>query len=427
MVIHVVAPGDTVDSIAAQYGVSPFALIRDNELSSPSQLVVGQTIVVLFPDVTHTVTSGETLSSIAARYGTTVNALYRNNFWLKGIPDLMLGQTLTISYTQQKLGSLQVTGYAYPFINLSLLRQTLPYLTYLIPFTYGITPSGGLVDLDDSELLALAREYGIPALMHLSTLTESGGFSNELANLVLNDAEIQNALVRAIVENLERKGYRGLDIDFEYILPEDRVPYAQFINRLRELLNPLGYPVIAALAPKSSADQRGLLYEGHDYSLIGQAANAVLLMTYEWGYTYGPPLAVAPINQVDAVVQYALTEIPADQMYLGVPNYGYNWRLPFVRGDSRAVSISSVTAVDTARRYGAEILFDPVAQAPHFNYLDENQEEHEVWFEDARSIRAKLELARRNQMLGVGYWNLMRPFPQNWQVLNALYDIRSAE
>ncbi len=427
MVIHIVASGDTIESIAEQYGVSPFQLIRDNELSVPNQLVVGQTIVVLFPSQTHTVTPGETLASIAARYGTSVNALYRNNPWLKGLPDLMIGQNLTISYAQQKRGSLQVTGYAYPFINISLLRQTLPYLTYLIPFTYGITPSGGLVDLDDGELLSLAREYRVPALMHLSTLTESGGFSNELANLVLNDEAIQDELVRSIIENIERKGYQGLDIDFEYILPEDRIAYAQFINRMREALNPLGYPVIAALAPKSSADQRGLLYEGHDYALIGQAANAVLLMTYEWGYTYGPPLAVAPINQVKSVVQYALTEIPANQMYLGIPNYGYNWLLPFVRGDSRAVSISNVTAVDTARRYGSEILFDQTAQAPHFNYLDENREEHEVWFEDARSIRAKLELASDNQMLGVGYWNLMRPFPQNWLVLNALFDILPAK
>lgn len=426
IVIHVVTQGETIESIANRYGVSPFDLISYNSLSDPNRLVVGQTIVVLFPEQTHTVVQGETLTSIAVRYQTTVNALYRNNPALRGRPELRVGQTLVLSYTEPKLGALQVTGYAYPFIDLNLLREVLPYLTYLIPFTYGIRPDGRLVDLDDGDLLALSREYNIPALMHLSTLTESGNFSNELASLALNDIEVQDRLIQSVIENLMRKGYNGLDIDFEFILPEDRIAYAQFIDRLRDTLNPLGYPVIAALVPKTSADQSGLFYEGHDYGLIGEAANAVLLMTYEWGYTYGPPLAVAPINQVERVVNYALTEIPSDQMYLGIPNYGYNWTLPFVRGNSRAQSISNVTAVDTARRYGVEIFFDPTAQAPYFTYTDENGSPHEVWFEDARSIRTKLELAARNNFLGVGYWNLNRPFPQNYLVLNALYNILPA-
>ena len=51
---------------------------------------------------------------------------------------------------------------------------------------------------------------------------------------------------------------------------------------------------------------------------------------------------------------------------------------------------------------------------------------HEVWFEDARSIRAKLALIPEYGLRGVGYWNLMRDFPQNWRVLNALYRIREA-
>lgn len=423
MIIHVVAPGDTIESIANQYGVSAFQIISDNELSEPERLVVGQTLVILFPAQTHTVSAGETLSSIALQYGISTNALYRYNPQLRGISTLRLGEVLTISYTEPKLGALQVTGYAYPFIDLDLLRQTLPYLTYLIPFTYGITPSGGLVDLDDGALLALAQEYNISALMHLSTLTESGNFSNELASLVLNNETVQDTLISSVIAMIQQKGYQGLDIDFEFVLPEDRIAYAQFINRLREILNPLGYTVLAALAPKTSADQTGLLYEGHDYPLIGEAANAVLLMTYEWGYTYGPPLAVAPINQVRRVVDYALEEIPANKMYLGVPNYGYNWTLPFIRGDSRAISISNVTAVDTARKYGAEISFDALAAAPYFRYSDELGTAHEVWFEDARSIREKLALAATSNLRGVGYWNLMRPFPQNWLILNALYDI----
>ena len=178
------------------------------------------------------------------------------------------------------------------------------------------------MDLNDGALIAAAQAGGAVPLMHLSTLTEDGGFSNDLAHLVLNDLRIQEVLITNVVRVMGEKGYRGLDIDFEYVFPEDALPYAAFIRRLRERLSPLGWPVIAALAPKIAADQQGLLYQGHDYAAIGAAADRVLLMTYEWGYTYGPPMAVAPLPNVRQVVEYALTEIPAEKIYLGVPTYG---------------------------------------------------------------------------------------------------------
>ena len=106
---------------------------------------------------------------------------------------------------------------------------------------------------------------------------------------------------------MAKKGYCGLDVDFEYVPPELREDYAAFVCRMREALNTEGKPVVAALAPKTSAQQRGLLYEAHDYALLSKAANAVFLMTYEWGYVYGEPQAIAPLPQVCAVLDYALS------------------------------------------------------------------------------------------------------------------------
>lgn len=134
-------------------------------------------------------------------------------------------------------------------------------------------------------------------------------------------------------------------------------------------------------------------------------------------------MAVAPIRNVRQVVDYALSEIPPEKIYLGIPNYGYDWTLPFQQGN-RARSISNPEAVSIAADHYAAIRFDEAAQSPWFRYVDDSGQEHEVWFEDARSIWAKLDLARTYSLRGVGYWNLMRPFPQNWAVLNALYRIR---
>ncbi len=150
---------------------------------------------------------------------------------------------------------------------------------------------------------------------------------------------------------------------------------------------------------------------------------ANILYPYEWGNVASPPMAVAPLPQVRRVVEYALTEFRPNQLYLGIPNYGYDWTLPFREGN-RARSVSNVEAVRLAWERRAAIRYDEQAQAPWFRYVDDRGGEHEVWFEDARSIQAKLKLAFDYGLYGVGVWNLDRPFPQGWVVLNAMADIR---
>lgn len=422
MDIHVVQPGDTLYRIAQQYGVPMSRLLLDNRPPDPNRLAVGQSLVVQYPRETLILRPEETLAQAAQRGGISLRQLLRNNPQLEGGENALPGQELVLSFQQEKEGTLSVGGYAYPEIDPALLRQTLPFLTTMAPFTYGITPQGGLVPLDDQALIDAAKSMRVRPILHLSTLTQEGTFSNELAHTVLTDGAVQDRLAASLLETIQQKGYRGLDVDFEFVYPEDASAYAAFIARMRESLSPLGLPVFVALVPKTSADQRGDLYEGHDYRLLGEAADFVFLMTYEWGYTYGPPMAVAPLRNVELVVEYALSEIPAEKIWMGIPNYGYDWTLPFRQGD-RAQSISNQEAVALAVQNRVAIRFDQAAQSPWFRYVDGQGREHEVWFEDARSIRAKLELARSRGLYGVGYWNLMRPFPQNWALLNSLYEI----
>ncbi len=424
MIIHIVATGDTILALADRYGVNADNLLADNGLNADDTLVVGQALVIAVPQQVHVVQAGETLSQISQRYGISLRQLYRNNFRLGGLSQITPGQELVIRYENQgEKGRFVTNSYAYPYVEEALLRSQLPYLTYFAPFTYGININGGLVDLDDEALIALAEEYGTKPLMHLSTLTEEGGFSNARASLVFNQPETQEELIEQILSLMQEKGYQGLDVDFEFIYPEERFDYISFLQNLRTRLNAIGLPLFSALAPKTSDTQMGVLYEGHDYAGIGASANAVLLMTYEWGYTFGPPLAVAPINNVRRVVEYALTRISREKLFLGIPTYGYNWTLPYERGNPGAPSLSPIEAVNLARQYGAEILYDTQAQSPWFRYTDEAGQLHEVWFEDARSIQAKLALANELGLRGVGYWNSMREFPQNWVVLNQEYQI----
>lgn len=428
MIIYTVKNGDSIYNIARAYGTTPERIIADNDLRDPAGLVVGQTLVIQQPLVSYRVRSGDTVYSISQQFGISLNQLYRNNPVLMGGSNLTVGQTLNIVLPQPVYDrEIDVNGYVYPNVSRETLMRTLPYLTYITIFTYGIREDGTLIDVDDEEIIELARQYGVAPIMQISSVTERGTFSTETAARLFSNEALQDKVIDELVAVLGEKRYAGVDVDFEYVEGQYAEAYVAFLEKLHARLNPLGYEVFVAVAPKYSADQPGLLYEGHDYAGLGAAADGVLLMTYEWGYSRGEPQAVSTVDKVRRVVEYGVTAIPPEKIFLGMPNYGYDWRLPFVARETVARSLSNVEAVALAKEQNAEILFDEVAQAPYFNYfVRENGRavEHVVWFEDARSVATMLGLVEEFNLRGFAVWNLMRYFPQLWLVVNNTFRIR---
>ena len=202
MLIHVVKAGETIYSIAAEYGVNPMRLMQDNSVPANGALAVGQALVIRFPQTLHAVTEGDTLSSIAQQYGTTVRQLYRNNYSLGGRDAIYPGDVLVISYFGEPMGAFVTNGYAYPFIQQNALYAVLPYMSCLMPFTYGVNAEGGLLPLEDAALLSAAEVHGTVPLLHLSTMTEEGNFSNERSTLVLTDPAVQERLIGEILSTV---------------------------------------------------------------------------------------------------------------------------------------------------------------------------------------------------------------------------------
>lgn len=239
MEIYVVQKGDSVDAVAAGYGVDVWRIISDNQLVYPYELAVGQALLI---------SSGGRKPS----------------------------------------GSISVSGYAYPFISRWVLEQTLPFLSELPIFSYGFTPQGELIApfWDDEWMIIEAARFGTQAILTLTPFGADGKFNNMLISAVVNNAQAVTNLIENLLEVMGAKGYQGVDIDFEYILAQDRDAFTAFVWRVAQAMRSNGYQTSVALAPKTSADQEGLLYEGKDYRALGEAVDYVLLMTYEWGYTY---------------------------------------------------------------------------------------------------------------------------------------------
>ena len=427
MRIYTVAEGDSIYSISNLFGTPASLIISDNELPDPAALAIGQSLLIRQPATVYVASEGDTASSVAERYGITTSQLWRKNPALGGRETIYAGEELVITESSMPSSPLVTNAYVYPFVDENVLRKTLPYLSYLTVFTYGIRNNGTLIspgnDAAEARIIALAREYGTRPLMMLSTLTEDGTFSNELAEYVLSTQDVRDAVIRNVADTIERLGYAGVDVDFEYINGGDAAAYAQFVADMNAALKARGdYAVWVALAPKSSDAQPGLLYEGHDYAALTSAADRALLMTYEWGYAFGPPQAVAPLDKVREVVRYAVTKADADKYLLGIPNYGYDWKLPYVKGVTEAEALSNVEAPRRAYLRRARIMFDEAAASPYYTYYQDGIE-HEVWYEDARSAYAKAMLIADYDMFGAGIWNAMRFFAPLWLILDGTFEI----
>lgn len=303
-----------------------------------------------------------------------------------------------------------VNGYAYPSISEETLDWWLPRLSWVAAFSYGFTENGELVNLDDESLIRPANAAGVRPMMVLTPLDAEGNFNDNIAIRVFENSEARENLISNIEANIIRKNMGGVDFDFEYLAADYADDYVRLVADTKRRLSPQGFLTSVALAPKTSADQPGLLYQGHDYAGMGAAADYCLLMTYEWGYTYGPPMPVSPINNVRRVLEFGISQISSDKILMGMSNYGYDWRLPFTQGESKAEKLTNYQAAARAEYYAVPIQYDEEAQAPFFTYTAADGSEHIVWFENERSWRARLALVEEYGLAGVSIWNIMHIF-----------------
>ncbi|WP_108671839.1 LysM peptidoglycan-binding domain-containing protein [Peribacillus acanthi] len=424
MQIHVVQPGQSLYSIAQGYGVTAEQIIRSNELQTPNELVVGQTIVIPITGSYYWVQPGDSLWSIARKFGISAQTLASVNRLSPSTP-LQVGFRMYIPPTRRVQG--EFNGYIEPRGNTvskeleESARENAHYLTYLAPFSFQALRDGSLKEPLLNNFPEIARQNQV-VLMMVITNQENDQFSDELGRILLNDMNIQNKFLDNIEATAQKYGFKDIHLDFEYLRPADREAYNAFLRKAKSRFSQQGWLLSTALAPKTSSDQKGKWYEGHDYKAHGEIVDFVVIMTYEWGYSGGPAMAVSPIGPVRDVLTYAVSEMPASKIMMGQNLYGYDWTLPFKPG-TVAKAVSPQQAIQIARENNVAISYDYKAQAPFFKYTAKDGKQHEVWFEDARSIQAKFNLIKELGLRGMSYWKLGLSFPQNWALLEYNFNV----
>lgn len=281
----------------------------------------------------------------------------------------------------------------------------------IAPFWATLQKDGSLTDRggnDHSAAIQLAHQNHRSVLLLVNNATDSD--TTPPIDTLLKDPALRRTAIDHLEETIKKQHLDGVNIDFEMVPAADRDQLTSFMRELYQRLKPEGYTVSIDVFPKENENND--VSVAYDYGELKNYADKIMLMTYDNHGTWSDAGPIADIGWDERCVKYALQFIPKSKLYLGLAGYGYDWSSSGVE----SLEYSAITTL--TQKYGADVLWDDSAKAPHFTYNAAGVS-HEVWFENSRSTGYKLDLMNRYDLAGIALWKLGEEDPGIWPVIQA--------
>lgn len=318
--------------------------------------------------------------------------------WLQGfIGSLKPQKKIVLGYYENPwAGTSEITG-SFPS-----LKAHGDALTAVGPFWYKVAKDGSVDAKDSQEVYDFARKLGLKVYPLVTNIREA-------TDEILGNPAVRSKATDNLAKLVKEKKYDGINIDFELLAPSHRDNLTAFMADLYPKLKAMNKTVIISVFPQVeiSEDVSG----AYDYAALANYTDYIQIMTYDNHWSTSSPGAIAPIDWYEKNVKYAVDTCGAGKILAGVSVYGYNWD-----SNNKGETIFYPDAIVLAEKNGAKIEYDEKVQAPHFKFDD-----REVWFEDERSVEAKLNIAKKYDVAGIAIWRLGQEAPAVWKKVGQAY------
>lgn len=211
---------------------------------------------------------------------------------------------------------------------INIIQQHYNKITILAPQVYQIDKQGLIWGSLDSDLLKFANAKHL----NVMPLITNTGFSQNTIDYFLNHTTAQTRAIAAIIALCDRYHYYGVQLDFENIPLDDKIPYSEFFKKLATQMHHHHYVISVAIVPSNTIANQPLYNKynkwihanwngAYDLKALGKEADFVSLMTYDCHTSLTTPGPIAPYYWVKDLLIHTLKDIPANKISLGIPVY----------------------------------------------------------------------------------------------------------
>ena len=307
-------------------------------------------------------------------------------------------------------------------------QKNVELFDYVSLFWYRLDAAGDIKTYDaafeDEEIINFARKNNVKVLAVVANLPdyfEGGNWDYKRVDKVISSTAARKAHIQVLIGLAAEHNFDGINIDYEALKRNQRENFTAFIEEFAQALHKEGKILGVAIHPKTSennpAEDNGSAAQ--DWKRLAQSADQLYLMTYSEHYLGSFPGPNASPAWVDKILDYAVNKVkvPREKIFMGVPFYGHDWaqnRFGLYHGIDDDLTFDK--AMSLSRRYETEILFDKTSETPYLTY-ERGGETHVAWFENADSLKAKLELREKYNIPNLAFWRLGGEDPTTWEIL----------
>jgi spore germination protein YaaH/peptidoglycan/xylan/chitin deacetylase (PgdA/CDA1 family) len=281
------------------------------------------------------------------------------------------------------------------------LKKNASKINMVLPEWLFVRDSVGNIAADiDTSALEIMRKNHLAVVPMLSNYYNNAWNGNNV-HRIITSPDARKRLINNLVSILDEYRFNGINIDFEELNETTDEYMITFQRELFEKLSPKGYLVTQDIAAFN---------EDYNVTELAKYNDFLFLMAYDQHNASSDAGPVAPQYWVEAALDELCKKVPSDKVILCIAAFGYDWEKGY-----QGVDVTYQEAISTALESEGIVKFDNNSFNLSYDYSDENDKVHQVYFADAATAFNAMRAAADFETSGVAIWFLGSEDQRLWQ------------